>query len=99
MQPYPSYSKTLLPARSRSWSPNYLDHKILHVHHGTYLLSDKQGDEVGQFDRGRLIELLKMSTEAGQNKEMATEVKIAVGAMEFANKVARDVMTRIDVSD
>ncbi|VDM74785.1 unnamed protein product [Strongylus vulgaris] len=54
------------------------------------------GNEVGQFDRGRLIELLKMSAEAGQNKDMAQEVKIAVGAMEFASKVAKDVMTRID---
>ncbi|EYB97871.1 hypothetical protein Y032_0136g1971 [Ancylostoma ceylanicum] len=54
------------------------------------------GEEVDQFDRRRLVEILKMSTEKEENVDLAADVKIAVGAMEFTTKVAKDVMTKID---
>ncbi|KHJ99795.1 hypothetical protein OESDEN_00196 [Oesophagostomum dentatum] len=54
------------------------------------------GKKAGGLNRDRLIELLKMSSDKEKNFEMAEDVKIAVGALEFVNKVAKEVMTRIE---
>ncbi|KAJ1349424.1 Metal transporter cnnm-1, variant 2 [Parelaphostrongylus tenuis] len=58
------------------------------------LLDHLLGDEYQVYDRKRLMELIRMSMR-NDNGKLSNELKIAVGAMEIADKVAEDVMTRL----
>lgn len=51
------------------------------------------------YDRKRLVELIRMSIKDNENGNgaLSNELKIAVGAMEIADKVVSDVMTKLDV--
>ncbi|CAD6188733.1 unnamed protein product [Caenorhabditis auriculariae] len=53
------------------------------------------GVEVDNFDRNRLVEILKMSVDEN-DLDMANLTRIAVGAMELSKKKAIDCMTKIE---
>ena len=60
------------------------------------LLDCLLGDEYQSYDRKRLMELIKMSMK--ENGVMSNEMRIAVGALEIADKVVENVMTKLPVS-
>lgn len=63
----------------------------------SWMLDKLIGEEIDNFDRNRMVEILKMSIEQNSNNnEMAAITKIAVGAIELINKRACDVMTKIE---
>ncbi|PAV87436.1 hypothetical protein WR25_18412 isoform A [Diploscapter pachys] len=57
------------------------------------LLDCLLGDEYQSYDRKRLMELIKMSMK--ENGVMSNEMRIAVGALEIADKVVENVMTKL----